>query len=66
MINVNGYFSGAAQNPAKEHSIDFFFIHGLNCSIFFLSFLSQKWLSMENKVRLLEWKGRFDIVAYAA
>lgn len=66
MINVNGYFCGAAQNPAKEYKIDFFFIHNLNCSIFFPSFLSQKWLSMENKVRLLEWKGRFDIVAYAA
>ncbi|OGM39343.1 hypothetical protein ABOM_012045 [Aspergillus bombycis] len=66
MINVNAFFCGAAQNPPKEYKIDFFFIHNLNCSIFFPSFLQQKWLSLENKVRLLEWKGRFDIVAYAA
>lgn len=66
MINVNAYFCGAAQNPPKEYKIDFFFIHNLNCSIFFPSFLNQKWLSLENKARLLEWKGRFDIVAYAA
>lgn len=66
MINVNAFFCGATQYPPKEYKIDFFFIHNLNCSIFFPCFLSQKWLGMENKIRLLEWKGRFDIVAYAA
>lgn len=66
MINVNGFMCGAAQMPPKEYKLDFFLIHNLNCSIFFPSFLKQSWLSIENKIRLLEWKGRFDIISYAA
>ena len=66
MINVNGFMCGAAQMPPKEYKLDFFLIHNLNCSIFFPSFLEQSWLSVENKCRLLEWKGRFDIISYAA
>ncbi|KAE8377941.1 hypothetical protein BDV26DRAFT_292672 [Aspergillus bertholletiae] len=66
MINTNGFFCGAAQAPPKEYKLDFFFIHNLNCSIFFPAFWRQDWLSLDNKVRLLEWKGRFDIISYAA
>lgn len=66
MINVNGFMCGAAQMPPKEYKLDFFLIHNLNCSIFFPSFIKQSWLSTENKIRLLEWKGRFDIISYAA
>jgi hypothetical protein len=66
MINVNAYFCGAAQLPPKEHKLDFFLIHNLNCSLFFAAFLKQDWLSREDKVRLLEWKGRFDLISYAA
>jgi hypothetical protein len=66
MINVNGFMCGAAQMPPKEYKLDFFLIHNLNCSIFFPSILKQNWMSTENKVRLLEWKGRFDVISYAA
>ncbi|GIJ88145.1 hypothetical protein Asppvi_007062 [Aspergillus pseudoviridinutans] len=66
MINVNAYFCGAAQMPPKECKLDFFLIHNLNCSIFFAAFLKQDWLAVQDKIRLLEWKGRFDVISYAA
>lgn len=66
MINVNAWMTGAAQRADKEIKLDFFFIHSLNCSIFFSAFNAQPWLSAENKARLLEWKVRMDILQYAS
>jgi Questin oxidase-like len=66
MINAAAYFTGAAQNPPKQVKFDFYFMHCINCSIFFSSFLKQDWLSTENKIRLLEWKGRLDLAMYAS
>lgn len=66
MINVNGYMAGAAQRPPKEYKIDFWFMHGVNCSMFFTAINNQPWLSRENKARLIEWKGRTDLITYCA
>jgi hypothetical protein len=66
MINANAFMCGAAQNPGKEVKLDFFLIHNLNCSVFFPAILQTDWLSLDQKARLLTWKGRFDLVAYAA
>jgi len=66
MINADAYFTGAAQNPPKKVKIDFFYMHCMNCSIFFSSFLEQDWMKVEDKVRLLEWKGRVDLAMYAS
>jgi hypothetical protein len=66
MINVNAYFTAAAQNPAKKVKLDFFFIHNVNCTIFFSDFLTSDVFSREEQAKLLEWKGRFDIIAYGA
>ena len=41
-------------------------MHCVNCSIFYDAFLKQSWISDENKARLLEWKGRFDLCMYAS
>lgn len=41
-------------------------MHCVNCSIFFSAFLKQPWISTANKVRLLEWKARNDLVMYAS
>lgn len=65
MINVNAYFTGAAQRPPKRVKLDFFFIHNVNCSIFMSSILEKPWLTRQEKAILLAWKGRFDILAYA-
>ncbi|KAH8693204.1 hypothetical protein BGW36DRAFT_386132 [Talaromyces proteolyticus] len=66
MINAVVYFTGAAQHPPHQIKFDFFNIHAVNLSIFFCSFLRQSWLSIPNKIRLLEWKIRMDLAMYAS
>ena len=66
MTNATAYFTGAAQNPPKLVKMDFFYMHCINASIFFSSFLKQAWLNDENKIRLLEWKVRNDLALYAS
>ncbi|KAL3470512.1 hypothetical protein BJX99DRAFT_267419 [Aspergillus californicus] len=66
MINTNAFFVGASQAPPKEYKLDFYLIHNVNCSIFFSAMLNQDWLSLKDKARLLEWKGRFDILSYVS
>ncbi|KAF2733376.1 hypothetical protein EJ04DRAFT_605640 [Polyplosphaeria fusca] len=66
MINATAYFTGAAQHPPKQVKFDFFYMHSVNASIFFSSFLRQDWLAARDKARLLEWKGRVDLAMYAS
>ena len=66
MIDAASYFTGSAQWPGKEVKFDFFYMHCVNASIFFTAFLGQEWLKAEDKVRLLEWKGRLDLAMYAS
>ncbi|KAK0653539.1 Oxidoreductase AflY [Lasiodiplodia hormozganensis] len=65
MVSVCAYFTAAAQRPPKKVKLDFFFMHNVNCSIFMSAMLALPWLRREEKARLLEWKGRCDIIAYA-
>lgn len=60
------YYTGAAQRPPKQVKFDFFFIHCVNSTIFFSSFVHQPWLSAAAKARLLAWKGRIDLAMYAS
>jgi hypothetical protein len=41
-------------------------VHCANCSIFFSTFLNEPWLKVEDKIRLLEWKGRIDLALYVS
>ena len=41
-------------------------MHCVNSSIFFSSFLEQSWISADHKVRLLQFKGWFDLAMYAS
>jgi hypothetical protein len=41
-------------------------MHCVNASIFWPTFNSQSWLSIPNKVRLLQWKGYLDLAMYAS
>ncbi|ESZ98976.1 HypA [Sclerotinia borealis F-4128] len=61
-----GALTSAAQKAGKARKIDFFYLHIVTCSIFFSALNQQDWLKTEDKVRLLEWKGRLDLVWYAA
>jgi hypothetical protein len=66
MINSSIYFTAAAQHPPKQVKIDFYFMHCVNSSIFYPTFNAQSWLSIENKVRLLNLKGYLDLAMYAS
>lgn len=66
MINAAIYFTGTAQKPTKQVKFDFYFMHCVNCSIFFSTFIREPWLSEQDKCRLLEWKGRLDLAMYVS
>lgn len=61
-----GYFTSTAQRRDKEVKFDFFLIHSLNSSIFFSRFIELPYLTQKTKLRLLEWKGRLDLLLYAS
>ncbi|KAK5789410.1 hypothetical protein VI817_008534 [Penicillium citrinum] len=66
MINTVSYYTGAAQRPDKNVKIDFFLIHCVNSSIFFSKIVQLPFLDTQSKLRLLEWKGRMDLVMYVS
>lgn len=65
MISCAAYTS-AAQKPGKTRKIDFFYMHMVTCSISLDVLMQQPWIRTEDKLRLLEWKVRLDLVWYAA
>jgi hypothetical protein len=66
MINAAAYFTGGAQRARHAVKFDFFYMHCVNSSIFYSSFLKQQWLSDADKVRLLEWKVWNDLAMYVS
>lgn len=66
MMSCAAFSCGGAQRPGKGPKVDFFFMHMVTSSIFLTILARQDWISVENKVRLVEWKGRLDLVWYAA
>ncbi|RFU33437.1 hypothetical protein B7463_g2875, partial [Scytalidium lignicola] len=64
MIDAAIYVTATAQHPPKQVKFDFYFMHCVTCSIFFQSFNAQPWIPTAAKVRLLEWKGRVDLIMY--
>ncbi|PLB51911.1 hypA-like protein [Aspergillus steynii IBT 23096] len=66
MINTVVYYSSAAQHPPKQVKFDFFLIHSLNSSIFFSKILSLPFLHTQTRLRLIEWKGRLDLLLYVS
>jgi hypothetical protein len=66
MMSCAALTCGGAQRPGKGPKIDFFFMHMITSSIFLTVMTRQDWISLEDKVRLVEWKSRLDLVWYAA
>lgn len=62
----SAYYTGAAQRPDKKVKIDFFFIHCVNSAIFFSKIVQLPFLDQRTKLRLLEWKGRLDLLMYVS
>jgi Questin oxidase-like len=65
MINTCAYFAGAAQREGRKRKIDFFYMHCVTSSIFFTVLIRQKWIKLEDRARLVEWKARLDLAWYA-
>lgn len=61
-----GAFTSAGQKAGKTRKIDFFYLHIVTCSIMVDVMMREPWIKPEDKARLLEWKGRLDLVWYAA
>ncbi|KAJ5562985.1 hypothetical protein N7461_001746, partial [Penicillium sp. DV-2018c] len=66
MINTVVYYTAAAQRPTKQMRLDFFYIHCVNSSIFLSKIVNLPFLDQKAKLRLLEWKGRMDLVMYTS
>ncbi|KAI0515408.1 HypA protein [Xylaria bambusicola] len=67
MYNANVFeAASAALRPGKEVRFDFFLMHHVNICPILLSINAQDWIPTACKVRLLEWKIRFDLLEYAA
>ncbi|OQE82252.1 hypothetical protein PENNAL_c0037G05844 [Penicillium nalgiovense] len=66
MINTVVYCTGAAQRPTREMKLDFFLIHCVNSSIFFSKIINLPALNQRSKLRMLEWKGRVDLLMYTS
>lgn len=66
MTNAVAYYTAGAQRDQHQRMYDFYYIHCVNCSIFFGSFLKQPWIREANKVRLLQWKVWNDLAMYAS
>lgn len=60
------YYTAAAQHPPNQVKFDFYYMHCVNSSLFFSTFLHATCLTPATKVRLLEWKVRNDLTMYAS
>ncbi|KAJ4395455.1 hypothetical protein N0V85_006551 [Neurospora sp. IMI 360204] len=54
------------RDSGKLPRFDFFLMHHVTSAPFFTTVNAQDWISLDTKVRLLEWKIRMDLVQYAA
>ncbi|KAE8324396.1 oxidoreductase AflY [Aspergillus sergii] len=66
ILQASAYICGAAQHPRKVEALDFVMLHSLTAAVFLPTIIRQEWISIETRARLLEWKGRSDLITYAA
>ncbi|KAJ5495276.1 Oxidoreductase ptaJ [Penicillium diatomitis] len=66
MMNTVVYYTAAAQRPNKAIKLDFFFLHCVNSAIFFSRLICLPGASQRTRLRLLEWKGRLDLLMYVS
>lgn len=64
MISTCAYMAGASQRPGRKRKIDFFYMHTVTSSIFFSVIIKQDWIKLEDRIRMVEWKGRLDLAWY--
>ncbi|KAK5692775.1 hypothetical protein LTR17_025293 [Elasticomyces elasticus] len=68
--NIDANCLGPPGLPTRRNGYvrkyDFYYMHCVNCSIFFSTFLKLDWITGANKVRLLNWKVWNDLAMYAS
>ncbi|RFU32256.1 hypothetical protein B7463_g4058, partial [Scytalidium lignicola] len=64
IANANTLVMAAAQRPDKMEAMDFFFMHSVSVSLWLRVFLGLDWLSDSIKCKLVETKGRLDLVLH--
>ena len=65
-LTIKVYWTATAQKPNKQLKLDFFYVHAVNLSILMRPILDPPTLSVADKVRLLEMKGRIDLLIWAS
>ncbi|KAF3401580.1 Oxidoreductase AflY [Penicillium rolfsii] len=63
-LNSTVYWTSLAQRPAKQIRFDFFLMHSVTAGALWPAINSAPWISTKTKCRLLEWKGRADLILY--
>lgn len=58
------YWTALAQRPDKQIRFDFFLMHSITAGSFWPVLNSVSWIPPAMKCRLLEWKGRADLMLY--
>ncbi|RSL39726.1 hypothetical protein CEP53_013855 [Fusarium sp. AF-6] len=67
MVHTAAYMaSGAAFHPPHTPKFDFFLMHHVTSTPFFLTLNAKPWISASTKAQLLEYKIRMDLLTYAA
>ncbi|KAH8703361.1 hypothetical protein BGW36DRAFT_286887 [Talaromyces proteolyticus] len=66
MISLCAYLSGAAHDDSHARKIDFFIMHTVTSSIFCTVLIREDWIPLADRVRLVEYKARTDLLWYAA
>ncbi|CAG8180194.1 unnamed protein product [Penicillium salamii] len=66
LIETAAYCLACSQRPGKAAKFDFFLLHGLTSSIFLSNIIYHPSLDLRTKVRLVEWKGRSDLIIWAS
>ncbi|KAJ5630159.1 hypothetical protein N7528_003816 [Penicillium herquei] len=63
-LNSTLYWTALAQRPEKQIRFDFFLMHSITAGSLWPAFNSVSWIRESDKCRLLEWKGRADLMLY--
>lgn len=66
MISVCVYLCGAAHQQGHPRKIEFYLMHSVTSSIFYTVMNRQDWIPLADRVRLVEYKARTDLMWYAA
>lgn len=67
MISTCAFMCGAAQFPGRRTKIDFFWMHAVTSSLFLTLLIRQRdWISLADRIRLVERKVRTDFAWYVA